>query len=164
MTLDEALVLMNQKVDELLPLLDISGIKVTRETGFLNSLFMTAKNPKRAKFATVTLTLSAEGVEEENEYCISLTAEVKFGKVNEEKLALSFSEFEKYVKETAERLNAEGDATKTVLALSKEANAEYEKLLAELENARKKSQKISAIGTVLVVVGIMILFAVALMM
>ena len=161
MRIDEALVFMEDKLDEQLARFDGYDVKIKRERRYLNSLFREIDKPEKAKFATVTLIFGAEGLEEEKEYCLSVSAEIKRGRVNEEKLNHSAEEFKKYVDKTLAALSSNESAAEALSSLSEEATAEYEKLLEELNQAREKEQKIGAIGTVLVLFGIAILFAVA---
>jgi hypothetical protein len=162
MTVNEALILMNEKADTAEESLKNLGITVTRETRFMNSVFRERESAKGAKYASVTLYLSGEGISEEDTLCLSVTAEIKRGTVDAEKVKASFTEFDKYVSGIEEKINNGQAPTDTVLEYSKAANEEYQELLGRLNEMKAKQQKVSAIGTVVFIIGIFILFAVAL--
>lgn len=162
MTVNEALILMNEKADKAEKSLKNLGITVTRETRFMNSVFRERESTKGAKYASVTLYLGGEGISEEDTLCLSVTAEIKRGTVDAEKLETSFTEFDKYVSGIQEKINNGQSPTDTVLEYSKAANEEYQELLGRLNEMKAKQQKVSAIGTVVFIIGIFILFAVAL--
>ena len=161
MKLNEALQLMNEKVDAAEKKFIDAGVTVTRETRYMNAIFAEIPSERGARFVSVTLNLSAENVDEENIFCLSLTAEIKKGAVNEEKLNLSFAEFDKYVESTEKDLKEGESLTAAINELSRKANEDYEKLLDDLNKMKAKQQKISFLSTVIVLVGVVILFAIA---
>jgi len=161
MTVNEALELMTAKADERLAELEKTGVTVRKTVEYLNSFFGEAKNPAKAKFVNVTLTLSTEGLDEELEYCISLSAHIKRGKVNEEELSKTVVEFDKCISDTVNKLEYGDSLLGTLKELAEESEKEYEKLLSELEDMTKKQRRNSVIGTFIVIGGILLLVLVA---
>lgn len=160
MTANEALERITARVNEAKARFVGLGVKVNTETEYMNSLFKSTDNPARAKFMSVSLIISADGLCDDDIYYLSLSCEVKGKKVDEAMLEKSEAEFEKYLNDTVTRL-AEGDPKAVLEALSKEANAEWEEVLGKLQKSQKRATLINIIGGALIVVGIAVLILVA---
>ena len=65
-----------EKADEYARLFTEAGVTVKKDVRYLNRFFAEIQNPKRAKYMTVTLTLSTDKLEEDYEYCLSIGAEL----------------------------------------------------------------------------------------
>ncbi len=138
-----------------------TGVFVSVECSYMNALLQTTDNPKRAKFITVSAVITAEDTKKGDEYCLSVGAEIRGGRVEESQLDKDLSSFGDMVEETVERLSGFENKSEGVAVLANEAEAEYEKLVERLSAEQKKQRVISAIGLSLVFIGIIILFVVA---
>ena len=127
----------------------------------MNSFLATVTEPKKAKFATVSVVISTDDTEEGDEYCLSVGAEIRFGKIDDGQLEKDLAEFGRMVDETVDRLRSYATKSEGISVLAAEANAEYEKLVEKLREDQKKQSVISAIGMALFIVGIVVLFIVA---
>ena len=137
------------------------GFNAKVETSYMNAFLATVTEPKKAKFATVSVVISTEDTEEGEEYCLSVGAEIRFGKIDDGQLEKDLAEFGRMVDETVERLRSYATKSEGISVLAAEANAEYEKLVEKLREDQKKQSVISAIGMALFIVGIVVLFIVA---
>ena len=138
-----------------------TGLFASVEQSFMTALLQTTDNPKRAKFITVSLVISAEDTKKGDEYCLSVGLEIRGGRVDDGQLERDLGSFEEMVSETLERLSEFESNGAAVTALAGEAQAEYDKLVERLSADQKKQRIISAIGLSLMFIGILILFIVA---
>ncbi len=138
-----------------------AGVYAKVECSYMNALLQTVENPKRAKFITVSVVISAEDTKKGDEYCLSVGAEIRGGRVEEAQLERDLSSFGDMIDETLERLSGFENKGEGVSVMANEAQAEYERLVEKLRADQKKQRIISAIGLSLVFVGIVILFIVA---
>ena len=160
MNVNEALERIKGIVDEAKSRFDGLGVKIDTETEYMNALFKPTDNPNKAKFASVSLIISAEDLRDEDIYYLTLSCEIKGKKVNEELLSKSEAEFERYLSDAVERLK-EGEPKAVLEALSKEANAEWEEVLGKLQKSQKRATVINLIGGALIVAGIVALILIA---
>ena len=137
------------------------GLSASVECSYMSALLQTVESPKRAKFVTVSVVISAEDTARGDEYCLSVGAEIRGGAVDDSLLERDLSSFSDMVEETVERLSGFDSLSKGVSVLASEAEAEYCRLLEKLRADQKKQRLISAIGLSLAVIGIVILFVVA---
>lgn len=137
------------------------GLIAKVEVGYMNGFLAMITDEKRAKFITVSVVITTEHIEIGEEYCLSVGAEIRGGKVDDAQLEKDLAEFEGIIDETAERLSGYENKSVGVTTLAEEANAEYDKLVEKLRDDQKKQRVISAIGMALFIVGIVILFVVA---
>ena len=163
MTVNEALEIMNKSADSAVCKISDCGIKLKREVRYLNTLFAEVINPKRARYVTVALTLSVGEAEDEMEYCISIFADVKRGLVNEEGMRSSAKAFEEKISEIKDAYCKGASAVEILEGLCKEADAEEQRILSDLSRINERNRIISVIGTALVIVGVAIMFIVAML-
>ena len=161
MLLNEALDRMKAVAEAAAERLREEGFNAKVETSYMNAFLATVPEPKKAKFATVSVVISTDDTEEGDEYCLSVAAEVKLGKVDEGLLGADLEEFDRMVNDTIERLRGYESKSEGISVLAAEANAEYEKLIENLQADQKKANVISAIGMGLFIIGIIALFIVA---
>lgn len=138
-----------------------SGLSVSVEHSYMTALLQSTDNPKKAKFITVSVVISAEDTKKGDEYCLSVGAEIRGGKIDDGQLERDLTAFDEMVSETLSRLSEYDSNSAAITALANEAQAEYEKLVEKLRADQKKQRIISAIGLSLVIVGIVILFIAA---
>ena len=160
MNVNEALERITAKVNEAARRFDGLGVNVTTETEYMNAFFKPTDSPAKARFMSVSLIISAEGLRDEDIYYLTLSCEIKGKRVDEALLEKSESEFEKYLNDTAERL-ADGTPKEVLQTLSKEANAEWEEVLGRIQKSQKRATLINIIGGALIVVGIAVLILIA---
>ena len=161
MLLNEALAKMKTVAEAAAERLREDGFNAKVESSYMNAFLATVTEPKKAKFATVSVVISTEDTEEGDEYCLSVGAEIRFGKIDDGQLEKDLAEFGRMVDETVERLRSYATKSEGISALAAEANAEYEKLVEKLREDQKKQSVISAIGMALFIVGSVVLFIVA---
>ena len=137
------------------------GLIAKVEVGYMNAFLAMITDPKKARFITVSVVISTEHIEIGEEYCLSVGAEIRGGKVDDAQLEKDLAEFEGIINETAERLSSFENKSVGVTTLAEEANAEYDKLVEKLREDQKKQKVVSAIGMALFLVGIVIIFVVA---
>lgn len=137
------------------------GYIASVEVDYMNSFLQTVESEKRAKFITVSVVISSAETPKGDEYCLSLGAEVRGGKVDDAQLEGDITDFTKMVTDSVDRLSAYESKADGVGALAAEANKEYEALVARLHEDQKKQRMLSALGLVLVIIGVVVLFVVA---
>ena len=163
MTVSEAIAKMQATVEGSKEKLEGNGFVMSVETDYMNGLFKSVEDKKKAKYVTVSLVISAEGVEEGEEYCMSLGADIRGKNVNEKQLGEDIEHYNKMVSDAAEVLSEYEDKVEGLGVLTKKAGEEYEKLMAKIEEEQKKSRKISMIGNIIFIIGIALLFIVAIL-
>lgn len=138
--------------------LEGNGFTMSTETEYMNAMLKGVTDINRAKFVTIALVISAEGIAEGDEYCMSLGAQLSRGGTDEERLAKDIENFNKMVDEAIAVLEGYDDKTKGLCALTAKANEEYEKLLVKIKEEQDKSRRISRIINIVVIAGIALLF------
>ena len=163
MTISEAIIKMNAAAESAKERLGCFGLDMKVETDYMNGFFKTVEKPEKAKYATVSLVMSTEGIAEGEEYCISLGVEVKRGKVDETQLAEDAVRFDEMVTECIGVLSGSETVLDGLNTLIAKATEECEKLIAEMEENQKKSRRVSMISNIIFFAGIALLFIVALL-
>lgn len=163
MTLNEAVEKMTALAEEAKERLLPYGFDMKVESEYMNVAFRTVEDPKKAKYVTASLVISAEGIDEGDEYCMSIGAQVNRGKVDDAQLEEDSGKFRKMVDDMIATLDRHEDKVEGLRELTAKANEEYKKLVAEIEENQKKAKKMSAIINVVFIVGILILFLVAIL-
>lgn len=137
------------------------GLSAAVEKSYMNPLLQTVDNPKKAKYITVSVVISAPETKAGEEYCLSVGAEMRGGRVDEDLLEKDLSTLNNMIDETIDRLSTFDNKGEGVATLANEAEEEYRALVDKLSADQKKQRIISAIGLALVFIGIIILFTVA---
>ena len=140
-----------------------NGFTMSVETDFMDSSLRTLPDEKRAKYVTVSLVVGAEGINEGDEYCMSLGADISKKGMNEEQLAKDIENYKNMVTEAKEILAGYENKTEGLAYLTKKAGEEHEKLLKKIEEAQIQNRKISMIINSVFIVGLIILFLVAML-
>ena len=161
MTVSEAIAKMQAVVEASKERLDGCGFTMSVETDYMNGMLKSVEDVNKARYVTVSLVVSAEGVKEGEEYCMSLGADIRGKRINENQLNEDISGYEKMVSEAVEVLDGYENKNEGLAYLTAKASEEYEKLVAKIEEEQKKSRKISMIGNIIFIVGIALLFIVA---
>ena len=161
MTVNEALRRMRARIEEAVSRLSPFGVELARETEYMNSLYKPTEDEKRARFISVSVIISAEGLKDEDVYYLTLSAEIKRGQVNEELLQKSENEFERYLSDAEKRLGEAENPAAALAELSAEANAEWTEMLGKLETAKKRATVVNIVGGALMLIGIVILILLA---
>ena len=139
------------------------GFVTSVQTDYMNAFYKTIEGPEKARFVTVSLVVGKQGGVEGEEYCMSLGAEVVRKAINDERLAEDSANFVRMVDEAIETLEQYENKDEGLDVLLAKANEEYEKFLAKMEEERKKSRKLSMISNIVFIVGIAIIFIIALL-
>ena len=160
MNINDALKVMNEKADEYARLFTEAGVTVKKDVRYLNRFFAEIQNPKRAKYMTVTLTLSTDTLEEDYEYCLSIGAELVRDGVMEQQLQKAKDEFSFFADAALERLRDAESVTEVLYKLSSEANEEHEKLLAELSQMQRKWHKRAGLFSLIAIIVMIILIVI----
>lgn len=137
------------------------GYLASVEVDYMNAFLQTVESEKKAKFITVSVVISSADTPKGDEYCLSLGAEVRGGKVDDAQLEKDVTEYGRMVDDSIDRLAAYESRAEGVSALAAEASKEYEALVAKLREDEKKQRMLSAIGLTLAILGVIILFVVA---
>lgn len=156
MKLDEALSAMTSLVEEQSKRFIGLGVTAKIETDLMDRALGSVTSPKKARFVTVTLVLSAEGITEGEEYCLSLGAEIKGSKVNET-IAKDMDSFVNMVDEALEQLSSYENKAEGIKALATAASREFDELVDKIKGESKK-QKITGLISVLAIIAIFALF------
>ena len=162
MTVTEAVSKMQAIVEASKDRLEGNGFIMSVETDYMNYMLRQVPDAKKARYVTVSLIVGKEGGEKGEEYCMSLGAMITKKGVDEATLEKNIAEYEAMVNETVETLESFEDKNEGHDCLTAKANEEYQKLLAKVEEDRKKSRRISTISNIIFIVGIVILFILAL--
>lgn len=139
------------------------GLDMKIEVDYMNGFFRSMEDPKHARYATVSLVMTTEGVKEGDEYCLSIGASIKRGNVDDARLAEDIVKFEEFLADTERVLEEHETVLEALTALTEKANQEFEKLMAEIDEEQKKSRKISMIGNIVFITGIALLFLIAIL-
>lgn len=137
------------------------GYLVTVEIDYMNAFLKSVDNPAKARFITVSAVITSPETPKGDEYCLSLGAEIRYGKIDDAQLERDICGFGKMVEESVTRLSEFESKSEGVSVLANEASKEYEALVEKLNSDQKKQRLLSAIGMILVIIGIIVLFAVA---
>ena len=138
------------------------GFSLSIETDYMNSVIKPVEDIKKARYITVSLVCGGEGVNPGEEYCISIGAETRLGRVNEGQLAKDIEGFAKIVEETIATLDSYEDKNEGLAFLVAKATEECEKLLAKLKEDEKRNKRVTTVSNIVFWVGVLILFIVAL--
>lgn len=163
MTLQETIKRMQEVVEEAKSELEGYGFNISVETDFMNSSLQTLPDSKRAKYVTVSLVIGADGIEAGDEYCMSLGADISKKGINTEQLEKDIVNYKNMVAEAKEALAGYENKTEGLAHLTKKAGEEYEKLLKKIEEQQAKNRKMSMIINSVFIVGLIILFFVAML-
>ena len=132
------------------------GLTVKIERDLMDKMFSHTENERAARFITVSLVISASEASED-EYALSLAADVKRGEVSEDELAKSLRELDEAIDETVARISASADAGAEISALCHESEAEYDLFLAEMKKSSKKAMLRSVLFSGLIFIIMIIL-------
>ncbi len=138
-----------------------NGFVMSVETDYMNSMLRTVDDAKKAKYATVSLVVGAEGCEKDEEYCMSLGAMITRKGIDEAQLDKDIESFNTMVDEALETLAKYEDKNEGLAYLTAKASEEYEKLVAKIEEDQKKSRKVAMIGNIVFIIGIALLFIIS---
>ena len=161
MTVSEAIAKMQSTVEASKEKFEACGFVMSVETDYMNGMFKSVEDIKKARYVTVSLVVSAEGIAEGEEYCMSLGAEIRGRQIDENRLDEDILNYHKMVDEAAELLEGYENKKDGLDALIKKASEEYAKLVARIEEDNKKRRRLSMISNVIFIVGIALLFIVA---
>lgn len=163
MTLNEAVEKMTALAKEAEERLSTYGFDTKIESEYMNSTFQTVEDPKKAKFATTALVVGGEGIAEGDEYCMSIGVQIVRGKIDDAQLERDSAKFNQMVDEMIATLEKHDDKIAGLNELTTKANEEYKKLMADIEENQKKIKKMSMIINIVFIVGLFILFLVAML-
>ena len=163
MTVIEAASKMQATVEAAKERLEGNGFVMSVETDYMNTMLKTVDDIKKAKYVTVSLVVGAEGCNPGDEYCMSLGAQITRGGISEEQLEQDIANYGKMVDEALEVLAGYENKNEGLEYLTAKANEEYEKLLVKIKEEQEKSRRISRIINTVFIIGIAILFIVALL-
>ena len=163
MTLNEAVEKMYALAEEAKERLTQYEFDMKIESEYMNSALRSVEDSKKAKYVTVALVVGGAGIKEGEEYCMSIGAVINRGKVDDAQLDSDSQKFRSMVDDMISTLADYEDKTEGLCKLTDKANEEYRKLVAEIEENQKKAKKMSAIINVVFIVGIFILFLVAIL-
>ena len=158
MTLNEAAERMAALARNAEERLSAYGFDTKIESEYMNASFQTVEDPKKAKFITTALVVSGKGIDEGDEYCISIGAQIMHGKIDDAQLERDSGKFNQMVSDMLETLDKHEDKIEALKELTAKANEEYKKLMAEIEENQKKMRKMSTIINIAFIVGLFILF------
>ena len=163
MTLSEAIEKMQGTVEAAKDRLEGNGFVMSVETDYMNAMLRSVDDLKKAKYVTVSVVIAPEGCKEGDEYCMSLGAMISRKGVDDEQLSKDIESFNKMVDEAIDTLAKYEDKNEGLAYLTAKASEEYEKLVANIEEEQKKRRKLSMISNIIFIVGIAILFIVAIL-
>lgn len=163
MTVTEAISKMQSTVAAAKDRLEGNGFIMSVETDFMNASLRSVPDETKAKYVTVSLVVGKEGGEEGEEYCMSLGAAISKKSIDEAQLDKDIGNYEKMVNEAIETLEAYEDKNEGLDVLTKKASEEYQKLLAKIDEDRKKSRRVSMIINAVFIGLMFLLFIVAML-
>ena len=163
MTILEAIERMQATAEAAKERLACYGFKLSVEVDYMNSLLKPVETPQKAKFITVSLVCTGEGVKPGEEYCMSIGTETRLGRVSENQLNRDIEGFKKMVDDTVTTLDSYEDKNEGLAFLVAKATEECEKLLTKLKEDEKRNKRVTIVSNVVFWVGVLILFVVALL-
>lgn len=122
-----------------------SGINADVQPGLLDRKMEAADSISKAKYIDVSIVLTAEGNGGDEEYCLTLGAEIFRGAVSES-LYRDMDEFKQIVAETVQRLKDSENKAAGIRALIKEAEGELDGVLSDIKKRRRKTIITAVIG------------------
>jgi hypothetical protein len=163
MTVTEAISKMQATVAASMEKLDGNGFVMSVETDYMNAMLRSVPDVSKAKYVTVSLVVGKEDGNEGEEYCMSLGAEIVRKSVNDEQLEKDIANYENMVNEAIETISGYEDKNEGLDLLTKRASEEYEKLMAKIKEDQKKTQRVTMIINTVFILGITLLFIVAIL-
>lgn len=139
------------------------GFSTSVETDYMNNAFKTVTEQKKAKYITVSVVIGGGQVEAGDEYCISIGAEVRFSRVNENQLEQDIILFNKSVDDAIELIDSYEDKGEGLAALVAKANEECIELMQRLKEEEKRNKRVTTVSNIVFWIGILVLFVVALL-
>ena len=163
MKLNEAVIKMQDAVNASMAKLEGNGFVMSVETDYMNRAFMTVSDPKKAKCVTVSLVINTKGGKAGEEYCMSLGAMINGGGIDEAQLDKDIEGYNKMVDEALDTLAYYDNKDEGLAYLTKKASEEYEKFMKEIEEGQKKGRRLAMITNIVFILGITLLFIIALL-
>lgn len=136
--------------------LDALDVITSTEIAYMDVWMRTITDPLKAKYVTVSLVISADGIDSGDEYCLSVGAKVS--KKNAEKglIERDIKEFDNLVDEAVEKISGAERAADAVNELANAASNEFDDLVTKIQASEKKQRLYSLIG----IVAILAVFAI----
>ena len=163
MILTEAVNKMQSTVESAMTRLDGNGFVMSVETDYMNQTFQSVSDPKKAKCVTVSLVVNTKDGKEGEEYCMSLGAMITRRGIDEEQLDKDIEGYNKMVDEALDTLAYYDNKDEGLAYLTKKASEEYEKFMKEIEEGQKKGRRLAMITNIVFILGITLLFIIALL-
>lgn len=163
MTISEAIAKMQLTVDAAKERLGGNGFVMSTETDYMNAMLRSVDDLKKAKYVTVSVVIAPEGCKEGDEYCMSLGAQISRKGIDNAQLSKDIESFNTMVDEAIDTLAKYEDKNEGLAYLTAKASEEYEKLMANIEEEQKKNRRLSMISNIIFIVGIALLFIVAIL-
>lgn len=133
------------------------GITAKIETDYMNRMLGPVGSIEKAKYITVTLILSTDEIQKDEEYCLSLGAEIKGSNIDDSILEKSIANFEQMIEETVDKLSEYENKTEAITVLAQTASEEVERLMEKIKASEKKQRLITYIGIAVIIVIFVIL-------
>lgn len=146
MNYKEALERMTEAVSKCGEGFDTLGVTAKLEYDYMDRIMKSVDSPEKAKYLTVTLVLRTESTPENEEYCLSLGAEVKNGRVNEDILERDIESFEALVSDTKLKIPEYDSSEIAIRELANQASEEFKLLVQKIKDDEKKQKLTSIIG------------------
>ncbi len=153
----EAYNIIKEEVEKSFSLFDGLDVRLSIESEACDTRLKAVNSIECARNISSTLTIGADGMSEEDYYCIYLGINVKRGEVNDEELEKAISAFRSTVEKTVEALRDGDTPSSVLLELGRIAEEEFERIMKKA----KKTSTTTGIGLALMVIGVFILFLVA---
>ena len=151
---EEALRLMEIRVEELKELFCSLPFSLKTETEFLTPSMKHTDNIKKARILAVSLIITdSEGVDE---FYLTLCADAMGGRVSEEELEKSLAQYKNEAESFASELKESSDPQKTFKDTVKQTNEESEKFRLEMKKRMFRAFILTAVG-LLISVGAIVL-------
>ena len=163
MTLTEAIGKMQVAVTAAMDRLEGNGFVMSVETDYMDRAFRSVSVPERAKCVTVSLVINTRDGQAGEEYCMSLGAMVSGKNVDEVQLDKDIEGFGKMVDEAIDTLAYYDDKDEGLRFLTAKAAEEYEKFVKEMEEGQRKGRRLAMITNIVFILGITLLFILALL-
>ncbi len=160
MTAAEALSKMENAANAAKERLSGYGFDISIHFDYMNFMLKTVETPEKASLFTVSVIIGGNGVPEGDEYCMSLGADKKRGKISDEIFERDLKIFGEMIEYARETLDSYEDKLEGLKKLTDEAAADHEKTVAKLE----KAGRIASIANTAFLIGVAVLFIIALIL
>ena len=161
MTLSEAIEKIQGLISDAKARLDGYGFDITTVTDYTSASLRPVSNPESARYISSTLIIGGGGINEGEEYCLTIGVTVHRKTVNDEQFEKNRARFEEMITETVSVLDEHEDKLEGITVLTAKATEEYEKFVAKMDEENQKLRKQNSIRNIILIAIIVVCYIIA---